>query len=149
MTSHGREAGPHPVLSLLAPPQPVPLSTPMVVKVAVDGSCSCARISRRLRELSEWHAMAMMQGLVPVFVTRYGVVILEETIRAAVTLSHRYITARQLSDKAIVILLKQADRILGQALIGSSAHDSLESDAGLASEGLIHLPDAFALFATY
>jgi hypothetical protein len=48
-----------------------------------------------------------------------------------------------------VILLKQADRILGQALIGSSAHDSLESDAGLASEGLIHLPDAFALFATY
>ncbi|RYD20765.1 MAG: hypothetical protein EOP69_01740 [Spirochaetia bacterium] len=93
--------------------------------------------------------MAMMQGLVPVFVTRYGVVILEETIRAAVTLSHRYITARQLPDKAIVILLKQADRILGQALIGSSAHDSLESDAGLASEGLIHLPDAFALFATY
>lgn len=70
-------------------------------------------------------------------------------IRAAVTLSHRYITARQLPDKAIVILLKQADRILGQALIGSSAHDSLESDAGLASEGLIHLPDAFALFATY
>jgi type VI secretion system protein VasG len=46
----------------------------------------------------------MVRGLVPAFAKHHGVTILDEAVRAAVTLSHRYIPARQLPDKAISLL---------------------------------------------
>lgn len=55
-------------------------------------------------EPSEDAAMAMVRGLVPAFAKHHGVLVLDEAVRAAVTLSQRYIPARQLPDKAISLL---------------------------------------------
>ena len=55
-------------------------------------------------EPEEGAAIAMVRGLVPAFTKHHGVTILDEAVRAAVTLSHRYIPARQLPDKAISLL---------------------------------------------
>lgn len=49
-------------------------------------------------------AMAMVRSLVQTFATHHGVVIDNEAVEAAVQLSHRYIPARQLPDKAISLL---------------------------------------------
>ncbi|WP_428719087.1 type VI secretion system ATPase TssH [Undibacterium curvum] len=49
-------------------------------------------------------AISMVRGLVPVFMRHHQVEILDEAVRAAVTLSHRYIPSRQLPDKAISLL---------------------------------------------
>ena len=55
-------------------------------------------------EPQESAAVAMVRGLVPAFAKHHGVTVLDEAVRAAVTLSHRYIPARQLPDKAISLL---------------------------------------------
>lgn len=49
-------------------------------------------------------AAAMLRGLVPVLERHHGVWIMDEALQAAVRLSHRYIPARQLPDKAISLL---------------------------------------------
>ncbi len=58
----------------------------------------------QVMEPQEAAAIAMVRGLVPAFAKHHGVTILDEAVRAAVTLSHRYIPARQLPDKAISLL---------------------------------------------
>ena len=58
----------------------------------------------QVMEPQEAAAIAMVRGLVPAFAKHHGVAILDEAVRAAVTLSHRYIPARQLPDKAISLL---------------------------------------------
>lgn len=58
----------------------------------------------QIPEPQEAAAIAMVRGLVPAFSKHHGVTILDEAVRAAVTLSHRYIPARQLPDKAISLL---------------------------------------------
>ena len=55
-------------------------------------------------EPEETQAMTMVRSLVPAFVKHHQVVVLDEAVRAAVTLSHRYIPARQLPDKAVSLL---------------------------------------------
>ncbi|RAX28996.1 hypothetical protein DQE80_16020, partial [Enterococcus sp. HPCN18] len=55
-------------------------------------------------EPSEAAAIDMVRGLVRAFSQHHGVVVLDEAIRAAVALSHRYIPSRQLPDKAISLL---------------------------------------------
>ncbi|EPN9525628.1 type VI secretion system ATPase TssH [Cronobacter malonaticus] len=55
-------------------------------------------------EPDEEKATEMLRGLVPVLETHHSVWILDEALRAAVKLSHRYIPARQLPDKAISLL---------------------------------------------
>ncbi len=55
-------------------------------------------------EPQESAAVAMVRGLVPAFARHHGVTVLDEAVRAAVCLSHRYIPARQLPDKAISLL---------------------------------------------
>ncbi|CAD6514241.1 type VI secretion system ATPase TssH [Paraburkholderia sabiae] len=55
-------------------------------------------------EPEEVAAIDMVRGLAAAFSKHHGVVILDEAIRAAVTLSHRYIPSRQLPDKAISLL---------------------------------------------
>lgn len=49
-------------------------------------------------------ATAMLRGLVPMLEKHHGVWIMDEALQAAVRLSHRYIPARQLPDKAISLL---------------------------------------------
>lgn len=55
-------------------------------------------------EPSEELAIAMVRGLLPMLEKHHGVWIMDEAVRAAVRLSHRYIPARQLPDKAISLL---------------------------------------------
>ncbi|MCA8274616.1 type VI secretion system ATPase TssH [Burkholderia sp. AU30280] len=58
----------------------------------------------QVAEPSEAAAIDMVRGLVQTFSTHHGVLVRDEAIRGAVTLSHRYIPARQLPDKAISLL---------------------------------------------
>lgn len=58
----------------------------------------------QVMEPQEASAVAMVRGLVATFAKHHGVSILDEAVRAAVTLSHRYIPSRQLPDKAISLL---------------------------------------------
>lgn len=58
----------------------------------------------QVMEPQEAQAVAMVRSLVPTFAKHHGVLVLDEAVRAAVTLSHRYIPARQLPDKAISLL---------------------------------------------
>jgi type VI secretion system protein VasG len=55
-------------------------------------------------EPDELSAIEMVRGLAPTFMAHHGVIVLDEAVRAAVVLSHRYIPARQLPDKAISLL---------------------------------------------
>ncbi|KVO84987.1 type VI secretion system ATPase TssH [Burkholderia ubonensis] len=55
-------------------------------------------------EPQEAAAIDMVRGLTRTFSRHHGVVVLDEAIRAAVALSHRYIPSRQLPDKAISLL---------------------------------------------
>ncbi|KAF4529967.1 hypothetical protein B566_EDAN018273 [Ephemera danica] len=58
----------------------------------------------QIAEPEEAIAITMVRGLTPTFEAHHNVLILDEAIAAAVTLSHRYIPARQLPDKAISLL---------------------------------------------
>ncbi|MCT4703372.1 type VI secretion system ATPase TssH [Enterobacteriaceae bacterium H20N1] len=58
----------------------------------------------QVEEPSEELAIAMLRGLLPVLEKHHGVWIMDEALRAAVRLSHRYIPSRQLPDKAISLL---------------------------------------------
>ncbi|MFM0229726.1 type VI secretion system ATPase TssH [Paraburkholderia sediminicola] len=58
----------------------------------------------QIMEPEEAAAIDMVRGLSQTFAQHHGVEILDEAIRAAVTLSHRYIPSRQLPDKAISLL---------------------------------------------
>jgi type VI secretion system protein VasG len=58
----------------------------------------------QVQEPEELPAIDMVRGLAQTFARHHGVMVLDEAIRAAVTLSHRYIPSRQLPDKAISLL---------------------------------------------
>ena len=58
----------------------------------------------QVMEPQEASAVEMVRGLVDTFAQHHGVVVLDEAVRAAVLLSHRYIPSRQLPDKAISLL---------------------------------------------
>ncbi|WP_398501084.1 type VI secretion system ATPase TssH [Variovorax sp.] len=49
-------------------------------------------------------AIDMVRGFATTFAVHHGVTVLDEAVRAAVVLSHRYLPARQLPDKAISLL---------------------------------------------
>jgi type VI secretion system protein VasG len=58
----------------------------------------------QVAEPEEAAAINMVRGLVSTFEAHHGVIVLDEAVRAAVKLSHRYIPSRQLPDKAISLL---------------------------------------------
>ncbi|WP_429573538.1 type VI secretion system ATPase TssH [Paraburkholderia sp. UCT70] len=58
----------------------------------------------QIAEPEEPSAIDMVRGLARTLASHHGVVVLDEAIRAAVSLSHRYIPSRQLPDKAISLL---------------------------------------------
>ena len=58
----------------------------------------------KVPEPSEAAAIAMMRGLVRKMERHHGVQVLDEALEAAVKLSHRFIPARQLPDKAVSLL---------------------------------------------
>ncbi|ANS44535.1 Chaperone protein ClpB [Serratia inhibens PRI-2C] len=65
----------------------------------------------QIGEPDEASAVAMLRGLVSSLEKHHGVWIMDEAVQAAVRLSHRYIPARQLPDKAISLLDTACARI--------------------------------------
>jgi len=85
----------------------------------------------KVEEPSENLAVAMLRGLVPVLEKHHGVRILGEALEAASSLSHRYITGRQLPDKAISLLDTACARVgISQAATPAPVED-LERRVGL------------------
>src|SRR6185369_364697 len=62
-------------------------------------------------EPSEEKAILMMRGIASVMESHHKVQIIDEALDAAVRLSHRYIPARQLPDKAVSLLDTAAARV--------------------------------------
>ncbi|WP_454675744.1 type VI secretion system ATPase TssH [Achromobacter pestifer] len=58
----------------------------------------------QIHEPDEARAFGMLRGLAETLQAHHGVLLLDEAITAAVSLSHRYIPARQLPDKAVALL---------------------------------------------
>ncbi len=65
----------------------------------------------KVDEPSEQDAVVMMRGLRAVYEKAHSVLIREDAIEAAVALSHRYISGRQLPDKAVDLLDTAAARV--------------------------------------
>src|SRR5262249_35024936 len=70
----------------------------------------------KVEEPSEAVAIDMLRGMVQKLEEHHGVEILDEAVRDAVKLSHRYISGRQLPDKAISVL----DTACARVAIGQS-----------------------------
>ena len=70
----------------------------------------------KVEEPSETVAIDMLRGMVQKLEEHHGVEILDEAVRDAVKLSHRYISGRQLPDKAISVL----DTACARVAIGQS-----------------------------
>ncbi|MBO9648225.1 MAG: type VI secretion system ATPase TssH [Variovorax sp.] len=79
----------------------------------------------QVAEPEEASAIEMVRGLVATFADHHGVTILDEAVRAAVMLSHRYIPARQLPDKAISLLDTASARVAMSLQTPPSAVDHL------------------------
>ncbi len=78
----------------------------------------------KVEEPSVEVAEIMLQGLVSMLEKHHGLAILDEAISAAVRLSHRYITGRQLPDKAVSLLDTAAARVaVGHSAIPASIED--------------------------
>jgi type VI secretion system protein VasG len=79
----------------------------------------------KVEEPSEDVAIRMMRGLTGMLEAHHGVRILEEAVESAVKLSHRYIPARQLPDKAVSLL----DTACARVAIGLNAVPPAVEDA--------------------
>ncbi|MDB5874555.1 MAG: ClpV1 family ATPase [Ramlibacter sp.] len=71
----------------------------------------------KIEEPSEESAIDMLRGMVATLQKHHGVEIVDDAVRDAVKLSHRYISGRQLPDKAISVL----DTACARVAIGQNA----------------------------
>lgn len=71
----------------------------------------------KVEEPSEILASAMLRGMVPLMEKHFGIRVLDEAVTEAVRLSHRYISGRQLPDKAVSVL----DTACAKVALGQSA----------------------------
>ncbi len=78
----------------------------------------------KVEEPSEELACAMLRGMAPLMEKHFGVRIYDEAITEAVRLSHRYISSRQLPDKAISVL----DTACAKVALGQNATPALIED---------------------
>jgi type VI secretion system protein VasG len=88
-----------------------------------------AALTRRFQvikvdEPTEEQAVAMLRGLMSTLESHHNVRVLDEAMDAAVRLSHRYITGRQLPDKAVSVLDTSCARVaLGQMTTPAAIED--------------------------
>ena len=74
----------------------------------------------QIEEPDEEKAMVMMRAIAPFLEKHHKVMITDEALHDAVRLSHRYLTARQLPDKAVSVLDTSCARVaIGQTTIPS------------------------------
>lgn len=79
----------------------------------------------KVEEPTETTAINMMRGLVETMEQHHKVRVLDEAVEAAVKLSHRYISGRQLPDKAVSVLDTACARVaLGQLAEPPALEDS-------------------------
>ena len=78
----------------------------------------------KVEEPDEETASAMLRAMAPLMERHFGVRVYDEAITEAVRLSHRYISGRQLPDKAISVL----DTACAKVALGSSATPALLED---------------------
>lgn len=71
----------------------------------------------KVEEPSESLAAAMLRGMAPLMEKHFGIRVLDEAVTEAVRLSHRYISGRQLPDKAVSVL----DTACAKVALGRSA----------------------------
>jgi len=88
-----------------------------------------AALARRFQvvkvdEPSETLAAAMLRGIVPLMEKHFGIRVMDEAITEAVRLSHRYISGRQLPDKAVGVL----DTACAKVALGQSATPAIIED---------------------
>ncbi|MDH6170685.1 type VI secretion system protein VasG [Variovorax boronicumulans] len=79
----------------------------------------------KVEEPSEMLAAAMLRGMVPLMEKHFNIRVLDEAITEAVRLSHRYISGRQLPDKAVSVL----DTACAKVALGQSATPALIEEA--------------------
>ena len=86
----------------------------------------------KVEEPSEQAAIKMLSGLKSLYQRHHNILITDDAIEAAVKLSHRYITGRQLPDKAIDLLDTAAARSkMGQTVLPSVMSDLQEQQVYL------------------
>ena len=85
----------------------------------------------KVEEPTPEKAVAMLRGLVPVMEKHHKVFISEQALEGAVHLSHRYITARQLPDKAVALLDTACARV---AMSQASTPNTIEQLVNRLSE---------------
>ncbi len=86
-------------------------------------------------EPSEAKAIGMLRGVVSVQEKHHQVLILDEALEAAVKLSHRYIPARQLPDKAVSLLDTACARVgISQHAVPAEVDDSRKRIEALETE---------------
>ncbi len=86
-------------------------------------------------EPSEEKAIGMLRGVVSVQEKHHQVLILDEALEAAVKLSHRYIPARQLPDKAVSLLDTACARVgISQHAVPAEVDDSRKRIEALETE---------------
>ncbi|TWI13382.1 type VI secretion system ATPase TssH [Aerolutibacter ruishenii] len=79
----------------------------------------------KVEEPSETLCAAMLRGMVPLMEKHFGIRVMDEAITEAVRLSHRYISGRQLPDKAVSVL----DTACAKVALGQSATPAIIDDA--------------------
>ncbi|HLO63644.1 MAG TPA: type VI secretion system ATPase TssH [Azonexus sp.] len=79
----------------------------------------------KVEEPTEPLAAAMLRGMVPLMEKHFGIRVLDEAVTEAVRLSHRYISGRQLPDKAISVL----DTACAKVALGQSSTPALIDEA--------------------
>lgn len=89
-------------------------------------------------EPGEERAILMMRKVAGIFEKHHKVQILDEAIESAVRLSHRYIPARQLPDKAVSLLDTASARVaIGQHAVPAEVDDTRKRIQGLETESQI------------
>ncbi len=89
----------------------------------------------QILEPSEEKAIRMLRGVVSVQEKHHQVLILDEALEAAVKLSHRYIPARQLPDKAVSLLDTACARVaISQHAVPAEVDDSRKRIQALETE---------------
>lgn len=78
----------------------------------------------KVEEPSEMLCAAMLRGMVPLMEKHFGIRVMDEAITEAVRLSHRYISGRQLPDKAVSVL----DTACAKVALGQSATPAIIDD---------------------
>jgi type VI secretion system protein VasG len=90
----------------------------------------------KVEEPDEQKCILMMRGIVSAFEKHHKVQILDEAIESAVRLSHRYIPARQLPDKAVSLIDTASARVaVSQHAVPAEVDDSRRRIQAMETEG--------------